>query len=156
MKAEKLSPRPTGSMIVRRNLPAGTLVNNRNIAVCNTPTAASRPSRSASSNRLTRSGNGRIAGIDIRSVPACNRESSDTPPGTCDRFTSNVPSRTASGTDSGGWYPSAANSDHGKNNPSHLDSIDRVSVSKFTQADSQAPDSSANERWKCSRSTANR
>ena len=34
MKAEKLSPSPTGSMIVKRTLPGGMAVNSRSMALC--------------------------------------------------------------------------------------------------------------------------
>ena len=43
MKAEKLSPKPTGSTIVKRTLPGGMAVNRRSIALCITSTARARP-----------------------------------------------------------------------------------------------------------------
>ena len=56
MKAEKLSPSPTGSMIVKRTLPGGMAVNSRSIALCITSTARARPGPPAFSNNSERRG----------------------------------------------------------------------------------------------------
>ena len=62
MKAEKLSPSPTGSMIVKRTLPGGIAVNRRSIALCMTSTARARPGPSAFSNSSERRGKGNSTG----------------------------------------------------------------------------------------------
>ena len=87
MKAEKLSPRPTGSMIVNLSFPGGRLVRSRNIVFCSTATAAVLPEPSASRTRFAEPEKGSSAGRDIRVLRGTRRSSAGMPPGTSARST---------------------------------------------------------------------
>ena len=87
MKAEKLSPRPTGSRIVKRTLEGGIAVSILNIRVWRTSTAASRAAPAAFSKSNGRSGNGAKAGNEYTQGLTRSRSSLGRPDGISARST---------------------------------------------------------------------
>ena len=101
MKAEKFSPRPTGSKIVKRILPGGIEVSSRSIEACSDSIALARPASPAFSNSSEWSGSGKSSGRVNSVAGGFRRGSSGMPPRILANCTLICPKRTAAGVSRG-------------------------------------------------------